>query len=99
MESGVYTLQALLGDSQTADFALANQALQTQTQSTDATALLSIANQLTAERNKESSRANPLPSLMDSDHTNTAEDFQPPPNALRGENGGRYNKPVGQRSE
>lgn len=101
--SGVYTpqtLQALLEDSRTADFALAVQALQTQTQSTDATALHSIANQLTAGRNKGiSSKANPPPSLIDSDHTNTAEDFQPLPNALRYENGGRYNRPVGQRSE
>ncbi|KAL2058793.1 hypothetical protein ABVK25_000084 [Lepraria finkii] len=66
MGSGVYTpqtLQALLGGSRTADLALAVQALQTQTQSTDGT----------------SSRANPPLSLMDSDHTNTAEDFHPPP--------------------
>lgn len=98
MGSGVYTpqtLQALLGGSRTADLALAVQALQTQTQSTDVSALQSIANQLSAERNKgTSSRANPPPSLMDSDHTNTAEDFQPPPNALRHENGGCYNEPV-----
>ena len=89
MGSGVYTpqtLQALLGDSRTADLVLA-----VQTQSTDTTALQPIVNQLNAERNKEtSSRPNPPPSLIDSDHTNTAEDFQPPPNVLRHENGACY---------
>ncbi|KAL8696241.1 MAG: hypothetical protein Q9201_007758 [Fulgogasparrea decipioides] len=103
MGSGVYTpqtLQALLGISRTADLALAVQALQTQTQSTDVSALQSIANQLSAERNMgTSSRANPPLRLMDSDHTNTAEDFQPPPNALRHETGGCYNKHVGRQSE
>ena len=101
--SGVYTpqtLQALLGDSRTADSALAVQVLQTPTQSADTTALQSIATQLTAERNKGiSSRADPPPSLVDLDHTNTAEDFQPPPNALRYERSGRYNQPAGQPSD
>ncbi|KAI4271449.1 MAG: hypothetical protein L6R38_006869 [Xanthoria sp. 2 TBL-2021] len=103
MGSGVYTpqtLQALLGSSGTADLALAVQALQTQTQSTDVSALQSIANQLSAVRNKgTSSRANPPPSLMNSDYTNTAEDFQPPPNTLRHETDDIYNKPVGRQSE
>ena len=103
MGSGVYTpqtLQALLGSSRTADLALAVQALQTQTQSTDVSTLQSIANQLSVERNKgTSSRANSPPSLMDSDHTNTAENFQPPSNALRHKTSGCYNKHVGRQSE
>lgn len=102
MGSGVYTpqtLQTLLGSSRTADLSLAVQALQNQTQSTEVNALQSTAHQLSTERYKEtSSRANPPP-MMDSDHTNTAEDFQPLPNALRHENGGFYNKPVGRQSE
>ena len=96
--SGVYTpqtLQALLGGSRTADLALAVQALQTQTQSTDVNALQSIANQLSAERNKGiPSIVHPPLSLLDSDQMNTAEDFQPLPTALSHENGGCYHQPV-----
>lgn len=53
--SGVYipqTLQALLGNSRTADLVLAVQALQNKTPSTDVSALQSIAYQLSAERNE-----------------------------------------------
>lgn len=65
MGSGVYTpqtLQALIGSSRTVDLALAVQA----SQSADASALQSIANQISAKRNKgTSSRVNPPSRLMD----------------------------------
>lgn len=103
MGSGVYTpqtLQALLGSSRTADLALAVQALQIQTHGTDVSALQSIANQFPAGRNEgTSSSANPPPSLMDSDNTNTTVGFQPSSNALTHKNGDGYNKPVGRNSE
>ena len=98
MGSGVYTpqtLQALLGTSRTADLALAVQASQTQTQSTNVSALRSIASQFPTQRDKGiSSRVNSPPSLMESDHTNIAENFQQPSNALMDENGDFYNQPV-----
>jgi hypothetical protein len=55
MAAGVHspeTLQALLRDSRTPDLALALQALQTQSQRTNTTALQSILNTLSAERKK-----------------------------------------------
>ncbi|KAK3177983.1 hypothetical protein OEA41_000115 [Lepraria neglecta] len=102
MGSGVYTpqtLQALLGDTRKGDLAFAVQALQTQTQSSDKSALQSIANQLTAERSTRTWRINPLPNLIDSDHTHTAEDAQPPPATYRRENSGRYIEYIERRSE
>ena len=102
MGSGVYTpqtLQALLGDTRKGDLAFAVQALQTQTQSFDKSALQSIANQLTAERSTRTSRTNPLPNLIDSVHTYTAEDAQPPPVTYRRENSGHSIEHIERQSE
>lgn len=102
MSSGVFTpqtLQTLLRDSQKGDLAIAIQVLQTSTQSTDMTALQSIVNRLQAERNRKHSRTNPLPNLIDSDHTHTAEDAQSSAVAHRREIGGRHIECVERRSE
>ena len=84
MGAGVHTpqtLQTLLGDSRTADLARAVQA-----QNTDANALQSIVNNLSAERSqrlRDTSPESNLPlSLMNSEHTNTARALQLSPQSV-----------------
>jgi hypothetical protein len=75
-------LQALLGNSRTPDLALALQALQTQSRGTNAEALQSILNSLSAER-KRGLTDIPLETYLPTDpetseHVNTTSIVEPP---------------------
>ena len=76
------TLQALLGNSRTPDLALALQTLQTQSRSTNAEALQSVLNNLSAERNRGltdiPSETNLPTGSGTSEYVNTTGFFEPP---------------------
>jgi len=101
MAAGIHTpqtLQALLGDSRTADLALALQALQTQSESTKVAALQSILNNLSAERKQgltdPPSEANLPTSLRISEHADTSGIVQLPARSIGSVDGdtGKYDE-------